>query len=204
MAQQTHTHRAGGWMAAMAALALAAAPAAAGAQTTKSTKSASPTSTSTTLSTSVTVQSIDVASRHIMVKLPSGDTAVLKVSPAVQRLGELKPGDKIKATYHAEVAYSLAEAGKPLPEDTDTVVAARASKDEAPGGVIASRATVTGAVLAVDVPGSKVKVVNTKGGEVHELDVTTPEGKQFISKLKVGDKVTARVKEALLVSVDRE
>jgi len=203
MAQQTHTHRAGGWMAAMAALALVAAPAAAGAQTSKSTKS-TPTSTSTTLSTSVTVQSIDVASRHIMVKLPSGDTAVLKVSPAMQRLGELKPGDKIKATYYAEVAYSLAEAGKPLPEDTDTVVAARASKDEAPGAVITSRATVTGAVLAVDVPGSKVKVVNPKGGEVHELDVTTPEGKQFISKLKVGDKVTARVKEALLVSVDRE
>jgi hypothetical protein len=203
MAQQTHTLRAGGWMAALAALALVAAPAAAGAQTSKSTKS-TPNSTSTTLTTSVTVQSIDVASRHIMVKLPSGDSAVLKVSPAMQRLGELKPGDKIKATYYAEVAYSLAEAGKPLPEDTDTVVAARAGKDEAPGAVIASRATVTGAVLAVDVPGSKLKVVNPKGGEVHEIDVTTPEGKQFMSKLKVGDKVTARVKEALLVSVDRE
>jgi hypothetical protein len=204
MAQQTLKQCPGGWMAAMAALALAAAPAVAGAQTTKSTSStAGSASTSTTMSTSVTVQSIDVASRHIMVKLPSGDTALLKVSPAMQRLGDLKPGDKIKATYYAEVAYSLAEAGKPLPEDSDTVLAARATTGE-PGAVIASRATVTGAVLAVDVPGSKLKVVNPKGGEVHEIDVTTPEGKQFMSKLKVGDKVTARVKEALLVSVDRE
>lgn len=202
MDQQTLKQRAGGLMAAMATLALVAAPAAAGAQTTKSTKS-TPTTTSTQISTSATVQSIDVASRHIMVKLPSGDIEVLKVSPAMQRLGELKPGDKIKATYYAEVAYAIAEPGKPLPEDTDTVVAARATEGE-PAGLVASRATVTGAVLAIDKAESKLKVVNPKGGEVHELEVTTPEGKSFMSKLKVGDKVTARVKEALLISVDRE
>jgi hypothetical protein len=203
MDQQTLKLRAGGWMAALAALALAAAPAAAGAQTTKSTKT-TPNSTSATVSASVTVQAIDVASRHIMVTMPSGDTETLKVSPAFQRLGDLKPGDKIKATYYAEVAFAITDPGKPLPEDTDTVLAARASKDEAPAAAVARNSTVTGRVLAIDMLGSKVKVVNAKGGEVHELDVTTPEGKQFLSKLKVGDQVTAHIKEALLVSVDRE
>jgi hypothetical protein len=203
MDQQTLNLRAGGCIAAMAALVLVAAPAAASAQATQSTTS-TPNSRSATVSTSVTVQAIDVASRHILVKLPSGETETLQVSPAFQRLGDLKPGDKIKATYYAEVAFSIAEAGKPLPEDTDTVLAARASKDEAPGAAAARRAVVTGAVLAIDVPNSKVKVVNAKGGEVHDLDVTSPEGKKFLSKLKVGDKVTAQVKEALLISVDRE
>jgi hypothetical protein len=203
MDQQTLKQRAGGWMAALAALAVAAAPAAAGAQATQSSKS-TPNSTSVTVSASVTVQAIDVASRHIMVKMPSGDTETLKVSPAFQRLGDLKPGDKIKATYYAEVAFAITQPGKPLPEDTDTVLAARASKDEPPAAAVARNSTVTGRVLAIDMPASKVKVVNAKGGEVHELDVTTPEGKQFLSKLKVGDQVTAHIKEALLVSVDRE
>jgi hypothetical protein len=205
MDQQTPKQRAGGWMAALAALALVAAPAAAGAQASTSTKSAPTTaSTSATVSTSVTVQSIDVSSRHIMVQLPSGETEVLQVSPAFQRLGELKPGDKIKATYYAEVAFAITDPSKPLPEDTDTVLAARASKDEAPAAAVARNSVVTGRVLSIDLPGSKVKVVNAKGGEVHDLDVTTPEGKQFLSKLKVGDTVTAHVKEALLVSVDKE
>jgi Cu/Ag efflux protein CusF len=203
MDQQTHTCRALGWTAALAALALVAAPAASTAQTTQSTSS-TPTSTSTHVSTTVTVESVDVANRHLTVKLPDGQREVFQVSPEMRRLDEIKPGDKIKATYYAEVAFAIADPGKPLPEDSDTVVGARASKDAAPGALIGRSAVVTGEVLAIDLPNSKVKVVNAKGGEVHDLDVTTPEGKQFLTKLKVGDKVTARVKEALLVSVDRE
>jgi hypothetical protein len=204
MDQHTFKQRAGGWVAAMAALTLVAAPAAASAQASVSTKT-TPNSVSGTVSTSVTVQSVDVAKREMTVKLASGETEVLQVSPVVERLGEIKPGDKIKASYYAEVAFAIAEPGKPLPEDADSVLAARASKDAAPGGAIARRSVVTGTVMAIDLPNSKVKVKNAKGGgEVHELDVTTPEGKQFLSKLKVGDNVTAQIKEALLVSVDRE
>jgi hypothetical protein len=143
-----------------------------------------------------------MASRHITVKLPSGETEVLKASPDLQRLSDVKAGDKLKATYYAEVAFAISEPGKPLPENTDTVFAARAAKGEAPAGLVASHKVVTGAVLKIDVPGSKVKVVNVNGGEVHDLDVATPEGKQLLAKLKVGDKVTAYITEALLVSVD--
>jgi Cu/Ag efflux protein CusF len=200
MDQHTLKHF-GGLTAAMAAFAVAAAPAAIS-QTTLSTKS-TPTSTSAQISTTVTVESVDVASRHITVKVPSGETETLKVSPELRRLGDIKPGDKLKATYYAEVAYAISQPGKPLPEDTDTVFTARAAKGEVPAGLVASHRVLTGAVLKIDLPGSKVKVVNVKGGEVHELDVATTEGKQLLAKLKVGDKVTAYVSEALLVSVDR-
>ncbi len=202
MDQTNPKWNAGGLAAAMAALTLVAAPAVATAQTTLSTKS-TPTSTSAQISTTVTVQSIDVASRHLTVKLASGDIETLKVSPEMRNLDQLKPGDKLKATYYAEVAYAISQPGKPLPEDTDTVFTARAAKGEVPAGLIASHKVLTGAVLKIDLPGSKVKVVNVKGGEVHELDVATDEGKALLAKLKVGDKVTAYVSEALLVSVDR-
>ena len=43
---------------------------------------------------------------------------------------QLKPGDKLKATYYAEVAYAISQPGKPLPEDTDTVFTARPAKGE--------------------------------------------------------------------------
>jgi hypothetical protein len=201
MDQTTYKRRAGAIAAAMAALALAAAPAAM-AQTTLSTKTTT-TSQSAQITTAVTVESVDVAKRHLTVKSPSGETMVLKVSPALKRLGDLKPGDKLKATYYAEVAYAISQPGKPLPEDTDTVFTARAAKGEVPAGLVATHSTLTGAVLNIDVPGSKVKVVNVKGGEVHELDVATDEGKALLAKLKVGDKVTAYITEALLISAER-
>jgi hypothetical protein len=201
MDQTTSKQRAGAIAAAIAALALATAPAAM-AQTTISKKTTT-TSQSAQITTAVTVESVDVANRHLTVKSPSGETMVLKVSPALRRLGDLKPGDKLKATYYAEVAYAISQPGKPLPEDTDTVFTARAAKGEVPAGLVASHSVVTGAVLNIDVPGSKVKVVNVKGGEVHELDVATDEGKALLAKLKVGDKVTAYITEALLVSAER-
>jgi hypothetical protein len=201
MDQTTSKQRAGAIASAIAGLALAAAPAAM-AQTTISTKTTT-TSQSAQISTAVTVESVDVANRHLTVKSPSGETMVLKVSPALKRLGDLKPGDKLKATYYAEVAYAISQPGKPLPEDTDTVFTARAAKGEVPAGLVATHSTLTGAVLKIDVPGSKVKVVNVKGGEVHELDVATDEGKALLAKLKVGDKVTAYITEALLISAER-
>jgi Cu/Ag efflux protein CusF len=201
MDQTTPKQTMGAIAAAVAALTLAAAPAAI-AQTTISKQTTS-TSQSAQITTSVTVESVDVANRHLTVKSPSGETMVLKVSPALKRLGDLKPGDTLKATYYAEVAYAISQPGKPLPEDTDTVFTARAAKGEVPAGLVATHSVLTGAVLKIDVPGSKVKVVNVKGGEVHELDVATDEGKALLAKLKVGDKVTAYITEALLISAER-
>ena len=152
---------------------------------------------------SVTVMAVDAASRHLLVKLPDGKPHSLKVAPEVRGFNEVKPGDKIVAHYFLETAYAVSEPGKPLPKDTQTIIAARAAKGEAPAAVVTSHVIVTGAVLAIDVPGAKVKVVSPKGGEVHDFDVVSPEGKKLLATLKVGDKITAYVTEALVVSLDK-
>ncbi len=58
-------------------------------------------------------------------------------------------------------------------------------------------------MLDIDPTAAKLKVVSPKGGEVHDLDVVTPEGKQLMAKLKVGDKVTAYITEALVIALDK-
>ena len=45
------------------------------------------------------------------------------------------------------------------------------------------------------------RIVNPKGGEVHKVEITREDGKKAMSRLKVGDKITAYVTESLLVSV---
>lgn len=151
----------------------------------------------------VTVVSTDPATRHLLVRKASGETASLKVPDEVRNFGQLRPGDTITATYVLETEYALSPPNAPLPQDAQTVVAARAAQGELPAGVVANHIVVTGAVLAVDPQGHTLRIVSPKGGEVHTLAVTSPEGRRLMGRLKPGDKITAYVTESMLIAADR-
>lgn len=155
------------------------------------------------VSATVTVQSVDLATRHVTVKRPSGETMTLQISDRVRNLDQLKPGDKINAIYYGEMELALASSDKPLPKDRQSVVASRSQPGELPGGVVANHIVVTGAVVGLDKANNRLKVVNPRGGEVHEINVTSPQGREMLQRLKVGDKITAQVTEGLLISVER-
>ena len=78
----------------------------------------------------VTVKSVDMASRRLVVTTAAGEDITMKAPPEIQRLGDIKPGDKIRTTYTAEVELVLSQPNQPLPEDAQTVVAARVAKGD--------------------------------------------------------------------------
>lgn len=188
----------------LAAVGLAAA---AHAQAPASAVSTSTTPTSLSnvrqVSEKVTVVSVDPASRHLVVRKSSGETASLKVPAEVRNFENLKPGDTISATYTLETEYALSPPNKPLPKDTQTVVAARAARGELPAGAIANHLVVTGAVLGVDMQDHTLRVVSPQGGEVHTVAVQSPEGRRLMAQLKPGDKITAYVTESMLIAAER-
>jgi hypothetical protein len=153
------------------------------------------------ISDTVTIKAIDKATRHLTLIGSSGDTWTIKAPPEIRRFDTLKVGDRIAVTYRAEVELVLSDPNAPLPKDAAGVVAARARDVSTPGGVAASYITVTGAVLAIDMATHTLKVVSPSGGEVHKVVVTRSDGQKAMSRLKVGDKITAYVTESLLVSV---
>jgi len=178
---------------AVAALLIAVAPAAA----------APALRSSETQTQTVTVVSVDHATRHLVVKTPAGETESIKVPEEVRSFEQLKPGDRIKATYSMEAEFSMSAAGKAAPPNSQTLLAARAGKPELPAGAIANHVVVTGAVLAVDNLAHTVKLVNPNGGPVHLIRVASPEGRVLLRQLKPGDKVTAEITESLLISTER-
>ncbi|HEX4710093.1 hypothetical protein [Phenylobacterium sp.] len=186
-------------------LALAAGPPSVSAQAQVQTKTGSADSIARAqkMSATFTVVSVDVPKRHVTLKRPNGENFTLQVSDQVRNLQALKPGDKINASYYGEMEIALVPPGKPLPVDTQRVVTARAKEGELPGGLIANHVTVTGAVVSVDKTKNLVKLVNPQGGEVHEFDVTSPEGRSMLQRLKPGDKITAYITEGLLISAER-
>jgi hypothetical protein len=187
--------------AAMAAIALAAVSTGASAQDT--TAAANPLAglgSVHKMTTTVTVKSVDPATRHVVVANAAGESFTLKVPPSARNFDQLKAGDKISATYAVETEFALSEPNSKLPQDTETTIAARAAKGQLPAAVVANHMVVTGAVLGINMADHTLKVVSPTGGQVHTIAVTERAGRKAMAKLKVGDYVTAYITEALLIS----
>jgi hypothetical protein len=159
-------------------------------------------SRSESISGKLTIKSIDPATRHVVVTNSAGENTSMKVPPEVHNFGQLKAGDTINATYTMEAEFVLSPPNTKLPPDTDTVIAARAAKGDLPAGAVASHIVVTGAVLAVDKDKHTLKIVSPQGGEVHLVNVTSPEGMKAMQKVKVGDTITAYLTESLLLAAN--
>jgi Cu/Ag efflux protein CusF len=149
-----------------------------------------------------TVKSIDKATRHLTLTSASGEDFSLKVPDEVQNFDQLKVGDTISATYVRETEIVISAPNAPLPEDTQTVVEARAAKGELPAAAVANHIEVTGAVLGIDMGRHTLRIGSPQGGEVHTVSVVRPDGRAAMAKLKVGDKITVYVTEALLVAAN--
>lgn len=147
-----------------------------------------------------TISAIDPATRHVVMTSPSGEKFTLKAPASMRNFDKLQVGQKVTATYVVDMAFVLSPPNGKLPPDTETTMAARAAKGDLPAGIVANHIVFTGAILGIDKTANTLKVVSPKGGQVHTIDVTTPAGRAALSKLKVGDKVTAYITEAMLLS----
>ena len=157
---------------------------------------------SQTETATVTVKSVDVASRHVVVTNAAGEHFTLKAIPEMRNFAQLKPGDTLKIRYSLGVEYTLQVRGAKKPANEQTLISTRNPTGGAPGGAAVNTIVVTGNVVAVDAARHTLKLVNHKGGEVHNILVSDPEGIKALPKVKVGDAITARVSEALIIAVN--
>lgn len=148
----------------------------------------------------VTIASVDPATRHVVVTNANGERLTLKAPPQMRNFDQLQVGQKITATYAVQTEFALSPPNGQLPPDTETTLAARSAKGELPGLVAANHIVVTGAIVGIDQAGHTLKVVSPQGGEVYTIAVQTAAGRAALGKLKVGDKVTAYITEGLMIA----
>jgi hypothetical protein len=180
----------------VATLGIAAAP------QTVMAKSTVATALGQSVSAKVTVKSIDAANRRLVVTSPSGEVFSIKAPPSVRNFSKIKVGDTIRATYTRETEIVISTPNSTLPSDTQAMVAARAAKGQLPAAVVANGVVVSGAVLAIDMAHHTLKIVSPQGGEVHTITVKSADRQKAMSKLKVGDTITAYITESLLIAVN--
>jgi exosome complex RNA-binding protein Csl4 len=158
---------------------------------------------SRTVTAKVKVKSVNLATRRAILIGPDGTTFAVEVGAHVRNLDRVKPGDTIKATYNLTTEYVLSGRAGAAPADTDVVLAGRAAKGQLPAGAVAERTVTTDVVLGVDPAKNTLRLSNPNGGRIETVHVTNPLAQKQLHKVKVGDRVTARVTQSLLIAVDR-
>lgn len=153
---------------------------------------------------SATVEAIDVSTRMVSLRGPDGDVITVQVTPEARNLEQVKVGDRVVARYYQALAAELRRRGDDSGETEAPVVetdVGRAAAGARPGGIVGAQSRQTVRITDVD---KKNHIVSFYGsdGLARALPVRTPQGQEFISKLKTGDEVEVTYTEAVALSVE--
>jgi hypothetical protein len=155
----------------------------------------SKTITGETKTVTVSVESIERASREITVKKPDGTYDVFYVPNEVKRVDTLKLGDKIVAQYYENLFLRLQTPGeKPVDADSNNVTRT-ADRNAA---TASHQRTITATITKIDPKAPSITFSGPNGWTYS----TRVEDTKALAKVKVGDKVDITWTEAAVVSIE--
>ena len=150
---------------------------------------------------SAAITAIDPATRMITLKADDGSTGSYEVGPEVKNFAQMKVGDHVVVSYYRGLAAEVKPAGTVVSKDVQQVdLATTAKSGEKPAAGIGTAVKATVVVQKVDTKANTVTITRPDGS-VKTVNVLSDEGKAFIKKLKVGDKVDVVYAEAVAVEV---
>jgi hypothetical protein len=147
-----------------------------------------------------TVESVHLPTRMVALRLEDGTTTSVQVGPTVQNLDQVQVGDQVVVSYYEGLAAQVKKPGEGVEgvEETGEVVTARPG--ERPAGAVGATIRTTVKIESVDKSTDTV-TFKRPDGLTRSLAVESPEGKEFIRKLKPGDEVEVTYTEAIAIEV---
>jgi hypothetical protein len=151
-----------------------------------------------TTQATATVEAIDLDTRVVTLKGPTGKLFDITAGPQVKNLPQVKVGDRVEITYFESVAVKVFKPGE-MPQGAAATIAAErlAKPGEKPSGVAASQVTITATVEAIRPDKTTVTLKMADG----KSKVVKVEDKRNLENVKVGDEVMITVTESLAVAV---
>ena len=149
-----------------------------------------------------TVETVDQASRHVLLRANDGTMLAVTAGPEVRNLAQVKAGDQVVVQYAEAVAARLArpdQGGSSAPIDVQRSTA-RSAPGASPGAAAADQVRTTIQVEAVDRANNILTFIGPTGA-VRRVAVHDPDAQRFLQTLRPGDRVDIEYTEALAVSV---
>jgi hypothetical protein len=150
---------------------------------------------------SATVTSVDQATRMVGLKAADGSTSAFEVGPEVKNLAQVHVGDKVVVSYYRGLAAQVNPAADAATNKVNQVdLATQAKPGQQPMAGVGSAVHATVVIEKVD---TKANTVTFKrpDGLSRTVTVESQEGKDFLKKIKKGDKVDVVYAEAVAIEV---
>ena len=157
--------------------------------------------TVTTYSADARITAVDANARTVTVTYPDGAMRTHSVSPAVANFGATRIGDMVSIAVEDRLSFVLSDRKTPTPPNRDVSVVGTASAGQNLTGVSASQAVGTWWVVGVSPAANTITLVNPASGPVRTYNVTTQAGRDQLSRVTVGDSLTAINSQVLVVSI---
>ena len=143
----------------------------------------------------VTVESIEKASREVTIKKPDGSYGVFSVSEDVKRFDTLKVGDKITAKYYENLVLRVKAPGE---KDVNSASGGTVRSETKVAGTTSRQRTITATIAAIDQSVPSITFTGPNGWKYS----SRVEDKKALAKVKVGDRLDITWTEALILSVE--
>jgi hypothetical protein len=170
------------------------------AQGTPPASGPAPVSAARGVETVAIVESIDQASRQVLLRREDGTLYTLRAGREVRNLAQVKAGDRVVLRYVEAVAVGMAPPGASGPARREAAAAVRAARGELPGAAQAEVVSRRVKILNND-PGSGTVTFQEGTKPPQTVVLRRPEMLEFARRLKPGDEVNISYAEALLVAV---
>lgn len=146
--------------------------------------------------TTLVVESIDKATRHVTLKGPGGNSETIVAGDEVRNFDQIRVGDQVVVRYTEALALELKKTKGGTPSIKEQEHTSRAKLGEKPAGTVTKEVTVVANVESVDASTQTVTLRGPK--QTVRLKVQDPE--QF-KNIKKGDQVEATYTESIAISV---
>lgn len=193
-------------LATLAGLALASACKSSEPQASEASKSSAPDSAeiSNEFTAMAEVVGVERETRVLTVRREDGTQLQIEVGPAVRNFEQIAAGDALVLRYRETLAVEVVPPGTAAEPPQVGVTAARAEPGERPAAGLGTSIRLRVKVESIDMENHVVVFSLASGsGELLARRVGTPEGREFVSGLEVGDDVRVEYIELVAVEVSK-
>jgi len=157
--------------------------------------------TVTTYSSDGRISAVDPNARTVTIAFPNGATRTHNVSPSVANFSATRIGDTVSVGFEDRLTFVLSGPNTPTPSDRNVGVAGAASAGQRVTGVGASQTIANWVVVGVNPSAATLTLVDPNSGPVRTYNVVTQAGREQLSRVKVGDSLTAINSQVLVISI---
>jgi hypothetical protein len=151
------------------------------------------------------VETVDPVSRELLLRgaggAQTGALLSVVVGPQVQRLDQIRSGDRVTVTYYQALAAQVVNVFSPQSQPFEGVTVDRRETADRPGGLVTRVRRGRVVITAVDPASGTISFVGPNQ-VVRTVSPKNPDVLRLTRSLKVGDQVDVVYEEALAISVE--